>query len=183
MQLTDIVLEQVSEKEFGELHNFWYDHRHRRTFSDMARIITPLRSPDYRSLMREFLEHEYSDRICVNCSPGIWKRYAKRNMKEGEIDEIIKLVQNNKEKKGHFELCFRRHKKSKTSTEIKIVEFSGELVGYALRFHNVYANLFHWITEPKREGHVCFGLWVPTTQSYKMTSDVGQSSNKIESPC
>src|SRR3989338_6039482 len=64
VRLSDVLLEQVTAQEFARLNEFWYGKPLDGDFNPV-RILRPLTFGSYRTLVLEFLDFQYSDKICV----------------------------------------------------------------------------------------------------------------------
>ena len=159
--LSEIVLTQVTDKSFEELHRLWYSILLTNNQSnDYVKILAPVNSTDYRTLIRDFLDADYSDRISVN-NRGIWQKYYKRRTNKRDVNEISKIAKADGIKKGHLEFYFKKNRYSKEQTKIKFIELEGRIIGYEMLFSRTHAELFNLEGRFEFKWDKIYGLWSP----------------------
>ncbi len=165
INLSEIVLKQISGEEFQQIHDVWYRKQTENRRSDTAEILSPLISSSYNELLNDFLETEYSDQVSVNKN-GIWVKYYSRKMCERDISEISRIARNDRYKKGHLELHFKLDQMhtSLNRVMVKFVDIAGIIFGYEVMVPNKHHHLFSWEGELNFQKTKTFGLWLPITK-------------------
>lgn len=160
MELSDIFLKRISSERFVRLHDFWYQ-KSGNNFPNKTEILTPVQYGDYLTLLDEFMQHKYADRISVN-DGGKWKRFYKRKMGLRDVAIIAQIAKEDPFKVGPLELYFKVNRGDRLDDiKIKFVEKNGVITGYELVFPRDRHNLFTWKTDPVFENRDVFCLWLP----------------------
>ena len=101
VRLSDVLLEQVTAQEFARLNEFWYGKPLDGDFNPV-RILRPLTFGSYRTLVLEFLDFQYSDKICVYNNK--WAHYIVKRMNKKDVQKVCKTAKLDKVKRGHLEV-------------------------------------------------------------------------------
>ena len=169
MDLKDICLREVSEQEFVELKDYWGVPCERRGNTTPVRIVSTLEYPDHETLIRDFLEHEYADKISVREQDRWIKRLVrdiKKNRKNdglySEIQRLAEIAQSDL-RQGYIELYFStgHYDDIDRNTRICFRNLDDDrLIGHSVNSRYMSYDLFSWAKlVPK--SHAILGLWAP----------------------
>ena len=159
VRLSDVLLEQVTAQEFARLNEFWYGKPLDGDFNPV-RILRPLTFGSYRTLVLEFLDFQYSDKICVYNNK--WAHYIVKRMNKKDVQKVCKTAKLDKVKRGHLEVHLNGG--IMYPTVLRFSEQNDTIVNYEVFFTPVYGRQFGWRKPPQNSDQYSRGLWVPTGQ-------------------
>ena len=158
MNLTSIVLEEVTVADFNKLQQFWNKRINIWGENIYSRIRNPLRETNYERLLFQILEQEEIELLCVRDGLTWLKRFTNR-LKDSEVRSLAAIASRDKFKRNYLEAKFRKNLGEASYGTMEFTEYRGEIVGYDLRISHQLAHLFT-IHSTK---NYCYnhGLWIP----------------------
>ena len=163
VELSDVILEQVTPEEYTELTKSWYQKlREPRTDCIFARIISPFFYSTYQELIEDFSQSESALLLVFKGWDGRDKHFIYQ-LEPELMRKIAEESEDDESYLGPLDLQFRTQKDLRIKTGISFIRKRHQIVGYKTDGPIADYDAFTWKEQPvfgadKRFIH---GLWVP----------------------
>ena len=163
MRLSEILLAVIDEDEFSNKHSFWYpkwnNHRSAKYYTKLG-ILEPFVFRDYREVIDDFIKSEFCSSISLVNREDL-ERYFIDDLSDGKIDYIDRIANQDRLRRGNFELHFKCRRDSKHHADLKFVDIGGAVYSYEINFPVNLASLFTWKRGFNFDRWKFKGLWLP----------------------
>lgn len=161
MDLSAMVLEQMTDERCFEMQKFWYENRSAGKARDSVQITSPLAFANYTALFQEFIRHENAVKISYyHLETAAWRHLPKDRLQR-EVPEIISHLQELSHRKGHLKLWFDVEQGERIRLSVAEDTPSGILIAYEALFPTRCKEWFSWRSEPEFRFREAYALWVP----------------------
>ena len=94
-----------------KLYSEWFSEKENYGNKNYFEIIKPMKFPNYKTLIKEFIKYELGDLVSIN-NNGKWNKRFKRHVWKKEIEELSKIAEEDTFLRGPLELYFSEGKSS-----------------------------------------------------------------------
>lgn len=151
MYTQEIILEQITEREFSRLESGWKFDIRRRDDAIYSHLRNPIIETDYERLLFFLLEHPYADQLCVN-DQGKWRKKYTRKISDAEVHDMARIAARDMLKTNYLEMKFKGGEDpDEIRAVLKFAEHEGQIIGcevtvpqhlnglFTLHYHQPYA--------------------------------------------
>ncbi len=147
MEISDIVLQQIPEEEFAQLHRLWYPQSTIIEQCNKAMILNPLSFYSYNNLIEWFLKNPKSHSTNIY-DKGKWKKYKKRELDDIQISELKSKKEHNLENLPVLDLIFNIRTYQSPRLKIRFCRNKENYIGYTMLFAQEAYHKLSWISRP-----------------------------------
>ena len=177
MDTKAIVLEEIMEQEFQEMAEYWHmkifprrsNYYHGITRFNpnhefpiiYSKITEPLiySAVDYKSVIVNILENEFSHEICVN-NHGSWVKYLKSQVTDEDIIMLADIAARDNLKQNYLEIKLKVDLEGQDRALIGFREARGLVISHEVVVPSSLRDLFT-IKKQTKEFYILNGVWVP----------------------
>lgn len=163
MYTKDIVLEEVTLREFEQMERFWRKNIVKPGRERYARILNPLQDLNYERLLSRAIIHSLNVEICVN-DHGKWRKSYKRACNQKVLQRFARIAAADERHRNYLEVKLLAEEGLAANwwnkAVIGFVGYQGKIIGYDMVVPPVLQSQFTWRFSSEPAVKV-YGLWVP----------------------